>query len=442
MYTDKIDNSQLNYEQKFTKAMLKLRRLRTYYACIYENMQKVESNTVDTMGVTTNKLVYNREFVENIPFDEFMFVNLHEIAHIALMHVARRENRDPKLWNIAADLYVNQVLLTEFNLSVGESSLIDGSIDIKPPEDGLYCTSIDLDKDYVEAIYESFEKQGKENGYFSGSLSGDGYGFSYKGKKSQNRVGANNDKEYETFNIQLGDQEKYNGDLIETGEDQNSKEQQSRKIISDAIVRSSMIKQAGKSPGNLERLSTGLIESKVDWRKLLRRYLIKTLSSDTSFSNPDKRMYYQRAIYPGKAFDCDTLQGLKVCIDVSGSISEEDLAAFRYQVLTLTKEFKLEAELLYWDADIQSKGSFKDFTDFSKVPVLGGGGTNAAVIFKYFNEHKIKPTVTIVLTDGYFNTSFKSVNKGNKYKNTIWILTKEHSNEFKPPFGRIAYAKF
>ena len=45
------------------------------------------------------------------PIEERMFIYAHEVLHCALSHVSRRGTRDPRLWNIAADIVVNGLLI-------------------------------------------------------------------------------------------------------------------------------------------------------------------------------------------------------------------------------------------------------------------------------------------------------------------------------------------
>lgn len=82
---------ELTVEEKFAKALLKLRQIRPFFSAIYEVIEKEAVSYVDTMGVTCNKIVYNAKYVDNETFKEFMFDIMHEISHIALMHVVRLE---------------------------------------------------------------------------------------------------------------------------------------------------------------------------------------------------------------------------------------------------------------------------------------------------------------------------------------------------------------
>lgn len=455
-----MSNDKLTVEQKFAKVMLQLRVLRPFYSAVYEVIEKHESGLVPTIGVTTNELLYNKQFCDGVPFNEFIFINLHEIAHIALEHPARCEGRDPKLWNIACDLYCNRMLAVEFGLRPGQTVNVNG-IDICMPTNGVYCDTIDIDSEYAEQIYYSLAEQAKKNGYFddkqSQQLGGSGkpgspndsaesnerskkYQFTYRGTQEG--------KSWDTVNnvFRASIDTKDEGDIIDNGSEQSLKQQEVDKVISDALVRVEMSSSAcGDTPGGLMAIVKKMRKSELDWRKLLRKYLIASTSSDSSFSRPDKRMYYQKSIYPGQVADeSNSLKGVKVCIDTSGSISDEDIEYFCGQVWALIKQFKIKAELIYWDASVQSTGEFTGYKEFERVDIFGRGGTDPKVVFDYFDSKKckVKPVVTLMFTDGYFSTSEITSKQRKKYKDTIWIMTRSHDQNFNPPFGRKAIAKF
>ena len=138
------------------------------------------------------------------------------------------------------------------------------------------------------------------------------------------------------------------------------------------------------------------------------------------------------------------IKGVKVCIDTSGSISDEDIQYFYGQVYELLKQFKVEAELIYWDAKIESTGKFDRYKQFERVDLYGRGGTRPEVVFEYFEskECKVKPIVVIMFTDGYYYKDWATAKMIKKYKNTIWVMTRDHDKDFRPPFGKKALARF
>lgn len=424
-------NEKLTVEQKFAKVLLNLRDIRPFYSAVYEVMDKTASSTLPTMGVTTDTLYYNRDYVDTIPFSQLLFVVLHEIGHIALKHVARRENRDPVLWNVACDLFVNATLADEFNITPGPDRTING-ITISMPLGSLYSKNISTKENYVEEIYENLLQQSNTNGY---KQTGSGQ-FEISGKK-------NNGGQPTVISIS---NKNFNLDLSDLGEDQAEKDEKSDKIVSSALVRVEMSgTNYSKDTSGLIFQVTKMLESYVDWRKLLKRYLVKATTSDSSFSKPDKRMLYTKAIYPGQVADeLNHLKNVKVCIDTSGSISDTDIQYFFGQVFGLTKQFKIEAELIYWDAEVQSVGEFTDFKEFSRVEVSGRGGTDPSVVFDYFDSKKCKnkPIVTLMFTDGYFNTDSITEKQRKRYKDTIWVMTRGYNKQFKQPFGKKTIAVF
>lgn len=437
---------ELTLDQKFARTLLKLRDIRPFFSAVYESMPHNETNTIETMGVTGKELLYNKEWCEKLTFPQFMFVVLHEITHIALLHVPRCEKRDKILWNIAADLYSNKLLSEEFDIKPGEKTK-DKNIEF--PEKSLYCGSININTETTESIYESLNKQAERNGYNKDrellgdeAISRNSYKFTYEG------TNRSYDK-YSKFEIEVNETvinaDKLLGDLINDGSDQSELEGLNKQILAEAKTKFEMLyKNAGTNSGFLEELVDNLLSSYIDWRKLLRKFCIDIISKDSSFRVPDKRMYYQSAIYPGSLSDNEkALDKVKLCFDRSGSISDTDTRYFYGQAKQLLKQFKVKAEVINWDTCILSKGSMNDPTNVKSAHIIHGGGTDPTCIFEYFDSKEciIKPIVTIIFTDGYINFS-DNPKWHKKYKNTIWVMTRDYNKTFKPSFGKITVAKF
>ena len=403
----------MTVEQKLVSVMLKLKKIRPFYGIIYSHLEKVEFNEYcPTMGVNSRQLLYNSEFVEKTPLDEFIFINLHEVAHISLLHPSRIGERDPQLFNIACDLYVNALLCDELGIRPGESTEIEG-ITIKVPKNLVYDSSINPNVDYVEGIYEKLR-----NNSIKTSIR-----IYMPGMNGSNSDGTDNS---------LSD---CIGQDIFKDTDKNAQDK-IKKVIIDAVTRAKLMSSNGN--GNLLLHVEEALAPKVDWRSICKKYLIADMSKETSFKTTDKRMSYQDCIFPGsESLDNFKLESLKICIDTSGSIGGDDLGIFYSQVKQLLKKFKVDAEVLYWGTSIESKGNFKNYKDFSKIDVMGGGGTDPSCLFEYFNSKscKVKPKLTIIFTDGYiYNNNLEKY--GRKYKDTVWIIVPSGNKAFKAPFGK------
>lgn len=407
----------LSVEQKFAKIMVNLRQILPYYSTFYEAIEKIRYDAVDTIGVTCKEIIYNYKFIANTNIDKLMFINLHEICHIALLHSARVGNRHKKLWNIACDLYVNKLLSDELNISKGQTKYIN-NIKITFPNEAYFDKSIDVKNDSVDSIYDKL----------------------YKELLSNNTFGKENERvDLDTTSILTKDLPDEFIDLPGESKEEQTKIQDAKRLLAEVEVRNSLSKEAGNQKGLLEIQVDEILKSRINWKKYLKKYCRIIKSSTSSFARPDKRMYYQKAIYPGKTYDINNrLEGIKICIDTSGSINNIDLKYIIGQVNDILKNYKMDAELIFWDWEIESKGLFSTMKEFKDIKIKGGGGTSPRCLFEYFDskECKIKPVAILIFSDFYFNTEdLKEVLWKKKYKNTLWIGTRDKKEEFKAPFG-------
>ena len=88
-----------------------------------------ESLEVPTACTNGKHMTYNPEWIGQLPSNAVKAIVLHELAHVLFGHQLRRGDRDPRLWNIAADLEINGHLMpwyTDLN-----------ALDVLTDEDGV-----------------------------------------------------------------------------------------------------------------------------------------------------------------------------------------------------------------------------------------------------------------------------------------------------------------
>ena len=180
---------------------------------------------------------------------------------------------------------------------------------------------------------------------------------------------------------------------------------------------------------------------------MLKKHCLKLRSTDTTFKQPDKRMYYQSAIYPGTFIDdSDILDGVELCIDTSGSMSVSDIGYVLGQIDDICRKYKVNYEALCWDTQVCALTSGNDIDSIIENELTGRGGTDPMCIFDYMQENNKKPNVIIIFTDGGFNTipltGINGKKLAKKYKNVIWVMTRKYNRHFKPTIGKLAFAKF
>lgn len=150
-------------------------------------------DTLNPTACTDGKNIYfDCAFYTDLQPKERVFVLGHEIWHCVLLHLARRQTRDPALFNIATDMEVNHLL----RLNSKDGVLVPPSSVLFPPRE--------MEGKSAEEIYDWLLKQAKklmnkngkskQNGASSGSQqSSNGGGNSKNGKSKSSSSGGSLD---------------------------------------------------------------------------------------------------------------------------------------------------------------------------------------------------------------------------------------------------------
>ena len=166
----------------------------------------------------------------------------------------------------------------------------------------------------------------------------------------------------------------------------------------------------------------------------LKRIVTKALGKNTekSYKKLHRKKQGSEIVFKGNL----KTNGYKLIIgiDVSGSISEQDLNLFINMLYGLNKKKKdYLFDIIYWsNNDIKkNKTYFEDISDikeFAKKGVYSTGGTDVTEFHKYLNERYKEPIEVINITDGYFSYD-KNLNSNiQKYH---FVLTEQLSESFK-----------
>jgi Putative metallopeptidase domain len=138
-------------KRKVGQAVLWLSINRGFYGELLTYLNVYGSATVKTMCTNGKDIVFGPHFVLEHTVKQLAFVLAHEILHCIGDHQGRRDNRDPRKWNIAADYAINPILMGDEVLEIPKGK--DGKFS------GLY------DERFVgmraEEIYDILEEEGK-----------------------------------------------------------------------------------------------------------------------------------------------------------------------------------------------------------------------------------------------------------------------------------------
>jgi predicted metal-dependent peptidase len=180
------------------------------------------------------------------------------------------------------------------------------------------------------------------------------------------------------------------------------------KEIDEAVRQGSVL--AGKTGSGGNRDLNELLQTKKDWRELLRDYVTTTCAGKdySTWKKPNRRYIGMDMLMPSSI--SETMGELVVAIDTSGSIGQRELTRFLTEIKGICDQVKpSKVRLLYWDTEVCGHEVYdetqRDNIATSTKP-KGGGGTNVECVPIYMNEHGIKPELVIVLTDGYLGGSW------------------------------------
>jgi len=337
-----------------------------------------EEYAIPSMAVSqTGDLFYNKEWVEDLNEHEMEGVLTHEVLHVVLDHLTRLGGREHQLFNIANDLAINDILVTE-GMELPKGGVIPSNHRFKIGDYEL----VDINKKTSEQIYDELYKQ-------------------FKKQKNPNP----SDGDIESLDKGRFDEHRY-GD--KEGKDKSKEkltESQLKKIKNkwkDVLAEATnYAKQRGLLPAGMERLVDNILEGKVNWRSKLYKYITKELPYDMTWSKPNKK-----GISSGIYLPSVVKEKIKmvVAVDTSGSIRQKELSEFLSEVCYIARSFNnLQMWLLVCDAKIHQEYEITNgnIEKILNLKIGGGGGTSHKPIVDWVLNKKPDTKLLISLTDGY-----------------------------------------
>jgi predicted metal-dependent peptidase len=335
---------------RLAKAKTSLILEHPFVGAIALGMPHTYSDAVKTAATNGKRVLYNPEFVSDLTDDQLKFLVAHECMHPMLEHNFRRQSRDPKRWNMAADYVINQLLVDE-----GIGKFIDGGCLNK----ALY----DAGQGVSEHIYTLLPES-------SGDGGGDGIG------------GTGQDLE----------------DGEGTAQDQAQEAAEWKVKVAQAAQAAKMM---GKLSAGMARLVDSILNPTVDWREVLQKFVIKHKTEERSFARPNRRFLSQGYYMPSRTGE--RMGPIAFLVDCSGSVDDEQLAQMAAEVRMVHEDLRPEKlHVVYFDAEVTHYDCFLP-DDTVQISFHGGGGTDVRAAFDFLDAegHAADLACTIVLTDGY-----------------------------------------
>lgn len=378
-------------ERKLTRARTQLLLNQPFFGTLCLRLKLLEGG-VPTMATDGRRILFNPEFVHSLQPEELQAVLAHEVLHCALGHHCRRGQRDPQLWNEAADLAINPLLVANgFSLPAG--ALLD------PEFDNLSAEEI-----YARRL------QPKHNGGNSLSQASDGDGNSLQDQSPSPSPGGQEQPQAQTAaGTKVGTRQTDSchpggfGEVMDaTDEDgrpapeaEVSRQRHEWSIAADQSMRSAAA--CGHEPNNIDRPLAESRQSRQDWRSVLRDFIATRTPSDYRWNPPNRRFVASGLYLPSVART--GLGTIVIGVDTSGSIGDKELEQFAGEISSICDEAQPECvHVVYCDAAVQGVQEFEPSEPIQLEP-KGGGGTDFSPVFHWVEENGINPACLIYLTD-------------------------------------------
>lgn len=354
-------------ERSVSAALLRLRLRSPFLAALALFARYEVTDRVPTAATDGETVFVNPDFWHPLTAGEQDGLLLHEVLHCALGHCWRRQERDPQLWNIAADIVINGMILAEPGAALPAGGLFDERLQHFGTEEVFELLERDLAAAPPLLMADLLDEA--------------------PGTSAEDSLGARARRQQQAGH--------WRGALQKAA----------------AVARS----MGGDVPAHLRRELSILDPGRLDWRTALWRYLVRT---PVDFVGFDRR-------FVGRGLYLDSLEGesvrVSVCLDTSGSVSDRQMQAFAAEVQAILSSYPhLTAELYFADAALY--GPYPLRPHDALPPAEGGGGTDFRPFFQQVAAQQADPYgppgVAIYLTDGYgtFPAEAPAVP-------TLWVVT-------------------
>lgn len=407
----------LSVADKLATGRMIATRKAPYFRAMITSLVPYETREIPTIGVTAKALLpYNPDWIAQRSQDEMGALYWHEVMHLVLDHMGRRGQRDPTLWNIAGDIFINDQGRSTLQLVFPPGGMFPELFGFQSnlSADEYYSLLLQMGK---EAAAQRAAKGQKDGDWQSGQC-GSGAGNPMKGEPDdQGKVGGRSESEVQQTRMQVAEQ-----------------------------VRDHCAKNGGgrgNLPLGMDRWAEDMARpSKVPWRAILARTLRQAVayapgSVDFSFSRISRR---QGGV--GFGVGCPVIPALVTplpsvvfVLDTSGSMCREQLAAGISETCAVLQACgSKEIDFLSCDHAVHAHGRVQRPQQLSRL-VKGGGGSSFVPAFDHIARMRNKPRLAIFATDGDISVPEHAPNG----LDVIWLLISAgHGADRKPTraYGR------
>lgn len=371
---------------------------------------------IKTACTDGKSIKFNPAFLNSMTPAQVIGLVAHENMHVGLGHPWRMGSRDPKLWNIACDCQINDII---------------GDMGYDLPDEGVNFNRV------VALLVQAGCPAAKANTIRNESVE---YTYNLLKEYSTKNGGRNGPTDSPRGNpnpIDSIPEPTASVEQAPASDDAEVKVAEQVERLAGGIETTEMIEsknpnKRGSVPGKLKALIKSAHTNKIDWRSAVWKFASGSNPTDYSYRRVNKT-YVDDGIYV-PVVERTGVGPIAVCIDTSGSVSERVLSAFLAEINAILDTVRPESVLIIpCDSKVYTNGVEMLYPgdEYTRRELGGRGGTCFKPPFRYLDEHDISVDKVIYLTD--MEGSFPS----DPGIPTLWVSTVSRNKT--APFGDVVF---
>lgn len=331
------------------------------------------SDKVERAGTNGKQVLLNSDWFVSMSEEVRKSVIVHEIDHVARLHMIRKGDRDHQLWNIACDMVINRWMVNERFTFEGESHIQC------PDEYKDLC-----EEEIYDKLLEDAENS-KSLGDPDDLMAGDDEGGSLSPLDKATIIGN----------------------------------------VMTAVHAAKMSDKTGNMTGTYEEIIKSLTVVKVDWKEKLQNRLTEKSMKQTSWKRRNRN--FKEIYIPGKIEEDGALDSVVFFQDCSGSVDSQELAQANAEAQFIKQTFRPKSmKIIQFDTSITNIIEVDESNELEELKIVGRGGTSLREVHKYIEDNQ--PNLVVIFSD----LECQPMDPINQKTEVIWVVVR---SGITPPFG-------
>lgn len=379
--TESLDTHKLTRELDRAKSGVFLGKNAAFLGSLMCSLTFSWRSDIPTAATDGVSLFWNPEWFMSLTPETRKTVLVHELWHPARLHFVRMGSRDPKIWNYACDIRINNDLTAEgYSFEGVEWCWRDASFPPGTPEEDIYDALI---ANAVQPQGSTWDKNGPADADDMQPQS-----------KADKATAVNN--------------------------------------VVRAIHQAKLGGGAGTIPGDVELIVNQFLAPIVPWETLLHNFMRDLIQEEYTWRRPNRR--FSEMYLPSRYNDEGKLSHLIYYEDVSGSISDADCVRFNSEVKYVKEAYEPgKMTLVQFDTRITQEIVLEQSDPFDQIKIVGRGGTSLVPVREHMLKHK--PTAAIVFSD----LECSPMDPLGYEIPIIWVCVRNHKAQV--PFGKLIHIR-